>query len=83
MKRTVSVPVVTHDPDHGGLSYIYLAGPLDRGSVARSVPVKTQSGDVVLDFDRSGALVGIELLGGSLLHPDLKRVSVPPGQEHS
>jgi len=70
---------VTHDPDHGGLSYISLVEVIPRrGSVARSVPV---GDDIVLDFGHDGALIGIELLKASLLHPDLLRVAVPPGTD--
>lgn len=69
--------IVTHDHKRG-LSYIYLAGRLKRGGVKRTRRVHGD-GDVLLDFDADGHLVGIELLRRDLLHPSLLVGAIQPG----
>jgi uncharacterized protein YuzE len=51
-------------------AYIYLA---DRGGrYAESVPLDSDYGDIVLDFDKDGVLLGVEVLDAStVLAPDL------------
>jgi uncharacterized protein YuzE len=58
----------TFDPS-ADAAYIYLQ-PADaiQPSVAETVTVNA---DINLDFDDGGRLVGVEILRGSALHPDL------------
>jgi uncharacterized protein YuzE len=53
---------VTHDPQ-ANAAYIYLV-EIGRGDVAESAPCGSElgAGDVIADFDRSGRLLGIEVL---------------------
>ncbi len=58
--------------------YLYLAESGDGQAVgqARVVnPVDGDLGDVVLDFDRQGRLLGVEFLGRRLLPPGLDHVA--------
>lgn len=50
----------------GDAAYIYFAGPIAAGAVARTERV---SPDITLDFDADGRLLGIEILRSDLLHP--------------
>jgi uncharacterized protein YuzE len=53
----------TYD-DEADAAYIYLGASIKKGGVARTVEVTS---DVYADFDTKGRLLGIELLGRSLL----------------
>lgn len=61
---------VTYDPS-ARAGYIYLTGTIEPGGVKTSVPVRECNGNIVLDFDGDGRLVGIEVLDPALLHPKL------------
>ena len=54
---------VTYDPAVDA-AYIYLRHS-GRGDAAHTVPVEEDeaAGEVILDFDRDGRLIGIEVLG--------------------
>ena len=59
---------VTRDP-LAGAAYIYLVDTISRGEVHRSVAV--HDGNVVLDLDANGRLLGVEILDAErLLRPD-------------
>ena len=49
-------------------AYIYLV-PIGFGEVATSVPGEEEAGSVVLDFDRNGRLVGVEVLSARMTLP--------------
>ncbi|HSR76415.1 MAG TPA: DUF2283 domain-containing protein [Xanthobacteraceae bacterium] len=66
--------IVTYDRQEDA-AYIYLAGK--HAGAARTVEV---SADIILDFDCEGHLIGIELLKGALLHPDLMARAIVPGE---
>lgn len=74
----MSNQIVTYEPQHGGAAYIYLVGDIPSGGVKRTMQV---SPDINLDFDAMGRLIGIELLNGALLHPDLFARAIKPGME--
>jgi uncharacterized protein YuzE len=63
---------VTYDPSVQA-GYIYLIDTVDAGFVKQSVPVTECDGNIVLDFDADGRLIGIEVLDPALLHPELRR----------
>lgn len=58
-------------------AYVTLGAPIADGGVARTVPVDLPdgiSGELFLDFDEDGHLLGVEILGASaLLRPELLR----------
>ena len=58
----------TYDPD-ADASYIYLASDRASGDAVRQQHVHCDGSDgqVILDYDRDGRLLGIELLGASSL----------------
>lgn len=58
---------ITYDAD-ADAAYIYLTNGLTPG---QSVTQIMANSNIILDFDRDGHLIGIELLRGNLLHPDL------------
>ena len=58
---------ITYDADVDA-AYIYLKNDITTGE---SVTQIMANSNIVLDFDRDGHLIGIELLRGDLLHPDL------------
>ena len=60
---------VTYD-ENNGLGYIALKR-IGKGEARRQRHVLGDN-DIILDFNKKGALIGIELLRSSLLHPDLK-----------
>jgi uncharacterized protein YuzE len=67
---------VTYDPEVDA-AYIYLV-PISRGSVHETVCVADEAselaGDVNLDLDKEGRLLGIEILGARrFLPPELLR----------
>ena len=60
----------TYDPD-ADASYIYVASDRANGDAVRQQHVHCDGSDgqIILDYDRDGRLLGIELLGASsLLH---------------
>jgi uncharacterized protein YuzE len=62
---------VTHDKS-ADAAYIYLVGDIAAGGVAESVPIDPSYGMVVLDFDKDGVLLGVEVLDAStVLAPNL------------
>jgi uncharacterized protein YuzE len=67
--------LITYDPEVDA-AYVYLAGPIRAGGVTRTV---VATDDINLDFDGEGRLLGIEILGRSLLHPLTLARAVPPG----
>lgn len=52
-----------------GAAYITLVLKIRKGEACKQVIA--HGGDVILDFDKQGRLLGIELLSMSMLHPDL------------
>ncbi|MEV7610464.1 DUF2283 domain-containing protein [Microbacterium sp. NPDC089320] len=62
-----------YDPEVDA-AYVTVGPPIADGGVARTVPVDLPddiSGELFLDFDRDGRLLGIEVLGASrLLRPE-------------
>ena len=64
----MSILRITYDTE-ADAAYIYLQPPTAmQPSVASTV---TATRDVNLDFDSDGRLIGIEILGRSVLHPEL------------
>jgi uncharacterized protein YuzE len=61
---------VTYDP-RVDAAYIYLAEEIGAGEVERTVPCAPieGGGEINLDFDRTGRLVGIEVLSASSILP--------------
>lgn len=57
-------------------AYIYLDGEIDTGGVVKTIPVEKTG--VILDFDKKGRLIGIELLSGKLLPRRLMAMAVEP-----
>lgn len=60
-----------HDP-HVDAAYLHLAESVSEGEAITQVtvqPPREGHGELVLDFDRQGRLVGIEVLGVSTLLP--------------
>lgn len=58
---------ITYDAD-ADAAYIYLKNGMTPGESARQIWAFS---NIILDFDSDGHLIGIELLRGDLLHPDL------------
>lgn len=58
----------TYDPD-ADASYIYVASDQAKGDAVRQQHVHCDGSDgqIILDYDRDGRLLGIELLGASSL----------------
>ncbi len=56
-----------------GLSYIYLVGEIDAGMAKRQIVA--DSGDIIIDLDADGAVIGIELLSRKRLHSDLSAIA--------
>ncbi|MFB6890050.1 DUF2283 domain-containing protein [Kitasatospora sp. NPDC056327] len=64
---------VTHDPE-APAAYLRLV-PIAPGAAVRQLLVEDTTGDLVLDFDAEGRLLGIELLAPEhQLHPALRPV---------
>jgi uncharacterized protein YuzE len=65
-----AVARVTYDP-RVDAAYVYLAEEIGAGEVDRTVPCVSigGEGEVNLDFDRAGRLVGIEVLSASSILP--------------
>ncbi|MET8139165.1 DUF2283 domain-containing protein [Sphaerisporangium sp. NPDC005288] len=56
------------------VAYVYLVDHIDEGEASVQVPVEDEDlrGDVILDFDAQGFLLGIEIIGASrVLRPEL------------
>ncbi|RCG31025.1 DUF2283 domain-containing protein [Sphaerisporangium album] len=56
------------------VAYVYLAGHIGPGEAASQVPVEGEGlrGDVILDLDADGFLLGVEVIGASrVLRPGL------------
>ncbi len=73
---------MTFDPE-ADAAYIYLRYPVAAGEAAEQVPVYDEDNriELILDLDRDGHLIGIEVAGGAgnLLPPDvLARANRPP-----
>lgn len=63
----------THDREVDA-AYVYIRHKIPPGGVARTRSVRTQHGDVSLDFDKDGCLIGVELIPASKLLPkELRR----------
>ncbi|MFI7633771.1 DUF2283 domain-containing protein [Nonomuraea sp. NPDC049400] len=63
---------IEHD-DENDVAYIYLVDRIAAGEAARQVVVEADGvpGEVILDLDGQGALLGIEILGAShILRPE-------------
>lgn len=64
---------LTYDPEVDA-AYATIGRPIRPGEAARQVPVALPegiSGELLLDFDRDGHLLGVEILGASgLLRPE-------------
>lgn len=54
-----------------GAAYITLVKEIGKGEVKKSVHFQGRD-EIILDFDKEGHLLGIELLNLDRLHPDLK-----------
>lgn len=67
---------LTYDPEVDA-AYATIGQPIRPGEAARQVGVALPddlSGEIVLDFDRDGHLLGVEILGASrLLAPEVLR----------
>lgn len=72
---------ITFDADLDA-AYVYIADPIGRGEAFTQVWVKSKrirGGDIILDLDREGRLLGVELLGAeALLRPDTLAEASPP-----
>ena len=55
-------------------AHIALLGGIGPGETVRNV--QTCDGQVVLDFNAAGQLIGIELLDLDMLHPDLAKNAI-------
>lgn len=62
---------VTYDPE-ADAAYIYLVAKIERGGVAETVAVEELDDEVLLDLDRDGRLIGVDVLrASSRLRPEL------------
>jgi uncharacterized protein YuzE len=60
------VPVqITHD-DGADAAYVTL-GPIGEGAAVEQVVLERPGGRLVLDFDRQGRVLGLEIIGASAL----------------
>lgn len=61
---------LTYDPE-ADAAYIYVADRIAAGAVEQTYPCEPDgvNGSVNLDFDASGRLVGIEILGAKAILP--------------
>jgi len=57
----------THDPD-SDCAYLYVAPSIADGEAVEQVVVEREGrGDIVLDFDSEGRLLGVEIVGALAL----------------
>ncbi|MBD8585953.1 DUF2283 domain-containing protein [Frigoribacterium sp. CFBP 8766] len=57
----------THDPD-SDCAYFYVAPSIAHGEAVEQVVVEREGrGDIVLDFDSAGRLLGVEIVGARAL----------------
>ncbi len=69
---------ITHDP-FADAAYVYLVDRIAPGEAKRQVVVL--DGNVVIDFDENGKLLGIEVLGaGEMLRAETIACAEPPGR---
>jgi uncharacterized protein YuzE len=60
---------ITYDPEDGGAAYVYLVSQITPGEAKRQVIAL--DGQVLLDLDADGRLLGVEILGADrLLRPE-------------
>jgi uncharacterized protein YuzE len=62
----------------GSAAYVYLVDRIEPGEAVRQV--MALDNDVVIDLDREGRILGIEILNVALLRPETLKIAVPPGQ---
>lgn len=62
---------VSYDPQVDA-AYIYIADEINQGGVARTYPCDPREvgGEINLDFDSNGRLIGIEVLDASRMLPE-------------
>ena len=68
MSESMKSVRVTYDVD-ADAAYIYLQA-IPAGGVERTIPVELANGEVSLDFDARGKLIGIEILGAGAVLPE-------------
>lgn len=72
---------ITHDAEVDA-AYITLGRPIGPGEAARqihSIRAPGGAGEIILDFDADGRLLGIEVLGAAaVLRPELLAGARPP-----
>lgn len=62
---------VTYDPE-ADAAYIYLVPKIERGEAVEPVVVEELDDEVILDLDRDGRLLGVDVLRASVrLRPEL------------
>jgi uncharacterized protein YuzE len=73
---------ITYD-SQADAAYIRLGGPIASGEATQqlhSIVVPGGGGEIILDFNDAGHLLGVEVLGASaVLSPDVIAAAVPPG----
>lgn len=52
-------------------AYIYLVEKIEDGAVAQTIPAESPAGEgyLFLDFDATGRLLGIEIIGANMILP--------------
>ncbi len=58
---------ITYDKE-AGAAYVYIKYPIQRGEASKTVEVKE---NIILDFDRKGKLLGVEILNARKLLPSI------------
>ena len=63
---------MTFDPE-ADAAYLYIADEIPNGAAVENLVVERKGkGDIVLDFDATGHLLGVEIIGAeALLDPDI------------
>jgi uncharacterized protein YuzE len=63
---------MTFDPE-ADAAYVYIADEITSGAAVENLVVEREGkGDIVLDFDSNGRLLGVEIIGAeALLDPDI------------
>ena len=59
----------TYDPA-ADAAYVYLCEIVPGEAVKQKIIGVGERGEIILDFDRKGRLLGIEILGASLISPE-------------